>query len=104
MTKKLNDVKQLCHKADGLLMKLLTILSFRPVSFLISYGFFHKSEKRKKWLIGVKSAIAVYVSCMYDLVISLRVLHLSHNNSMNLQLMYLLLKILYNLLIPNYCY
>ena len=28
-------------------------------------------------------AIAVYVGCMYDLVISVRVLHLSHNNSMN---------------------
>ena len=27
--KKFNDVKQLCHKGDGLLMKLLTILSFR---------------------------------------------------------------------------
>ena len=28
-------------------------------------------------------AIAVYAGCMYDPVISVRVLRLSHNNSMN---------------------
>ena len=49
-------------------------------------------------------AIAVYVGCICGPVISVRVLHLSHNNLVNLQLMYLLLRILYNLSIPNYCY
>ena len=32
---------------------------------------------------GVTPAIAVYVGCMYDPVISVRFLRLSHNNSMN---------------------
>ena len=43
-------------------------------------------------------AIAVYVGCICVLVISVRVLRLLHNNSVDLQL------ILYNLLIPIYCY
>ena len=48
-----------------------------------------------------QSAIAVYVGCIFDPVISVRVLRLLHKNSVDYSL---LLKIQYNLLIPNYSY
>ena len=50
------------------------------------------------------TAIAVYVGCIYDPMISVRVLRLFHNNWVGYSLMYLLLWILYNLSIPNYNY
>ena len=37
-------------------------------------------------------------------VISVRVLHLFHNNSVEVQLIHLLPILLYNLLVSNYCY
>ena len=52
-----------------------------------------------------KSAKAVYIcSCICDLAISVRVLCLFHNNSVQLQLIHLLLVLLYDLLVQSYCF